>query len=114
MFIALMVSFAAASSAVALVVAWSTLHACAAGAKRMDSMSLLIAKTTPETLRAEVDDLRGALDVLRASNRKEFGSLWGRLGGKPDTAGALPTQREVDGSFAALLDLQSRPPSGPQ
>jgi len=66
------------------------------------------------TVLSHIDDLRGAIDVLRASNRKEFSSVWGRLGGRPpreETAAPIAAQRVDDGSFEALLDLQSAPPA---
>lgn len=68
------------------------------------------------TLQATIDDLRGAIDVLRASNRKEFSSLWGRLGGRPvrtiDAEGIEMPQG--NSQFEALLELQSKPPVSPQ
>lgn len=71
----------------------------------------------PNKLRAELDDLRAALDVIRASNRREFGSLWGRLGGRGrqasiidgDTGLPLSGDDEVD----AMLALQSAKPVSP-
>lgn len=83
---------------------------------RIEALVRESAKRSPETLAAAVDDLRAALDVSRASNRKEFGSLWGRLGGRRPTDGAIGLGAhqidERDGAFDALLDLQSRPPAG--
>lgn len=76
-----------------------------------------IEKTSNATLRAEVDDLRGALDVLRGSHRKELGALWGRLGGKPngrvldgETGQPLSSGEEL----AAMIALQNAAPVRPE
>ena len=87
MFIALMASFAFAiavgalgatalltSRVAALTNAWASIQ------RELKQSSTA---TISASIQAEVDDLRGALDVIRASNRRELGSLWGRLGGKP-------------------------------
>jgi len=74
-------------------------------------------RTSTATLRAELDDLRGALDVIRASNRRELGSLWAKVGGKPngrifehDTGLPLAGDAELD----AVIGLQSAKPVQPQ
>jgi hypothetical protein len=100
-----------------------TISACADGVRRMDSMQRELTalahapKTTHAALSADLDDLRGALDTMRASNRKEFGSLWGRLGGRPRVAEIETIQATElsmganDSSFEAMLALQASPPS---
>lgn len=120
MFAVLMAAFAFVMSVGALgVVLWTT-YALIAGERAQDSrlaeLAKELTKITPTSIAAEVDDLRGALDVIRASNRKEFGAIWGRLGGKPASNAIETTMRgsAPDASFEALLDLQSRPPAGPQ
>jgi hypothetical protein len=128
MFAVLMACFAVAMSVAALAAAWLTISGYKSGVSRMDFLEALArsidnrvveltketARAYPETLRAEVDDLRAALDVSRASYRKELGSLWGRLGGKPSSNGTIETVRNAGGDFEALLDLQARGPVGPQ
>lgn len=80
---------------------------------QLDTLEEQVGKSTPAALGAHIDDLRGAIDAMRAGHRKEFGALWGRLGGKPANGEPIQTQRMQDGSFEALLDLQGRPPAGP-
>lgn len=129
MFLASMAIFALVISVAALGVAWLTMSASAAGVTKLDSrIDLLQAatraleqramKSAPETLRAELDDLRGALGVLSASNRREFGSLWGRLGGRGSNHGkiidgdsGLPL--EGDDEIEAVLALQRAQPVKP-
>lgn len=105
----------------AFVVAALTLRAASNGYARMDSLSNRIAllgaeieKRTPESLRAEVDDLRGALDTIRSSNRREFGSIWGRLGGRPPVEGRAEGRAANDDSFEAMLQLQAAPSPEPK
>jgi hypothetical protein len=81
----------------------------------------LLAKKDPAAVAAQIDDLRGALDLVRASTRKELGSLWGRLGGKPakwdemvPRTGVIEAVTTNGSDFEALLDLQQRPPAGPR
>lgn len=77
-----------------------------------------VEKTTNSKLAAEVDALRGALDVYRASTRKELGALWGRIGGRGATIDsyAIPAGNGAysgDPELDELLRLQSAKPAGP-
>lgn len=114
----------AAAGLVGLVLLTSRLRALALGwdsrlgrhAIELQELRKIVNERTPTALRAEVDDLRAALDVIRASHRREFGSLWGRLGGKPngkvidnDTGLALEGSDELE----ALLALQRAKPVQP-
>ena len=120
MFAVLMACFALAIAALALVGLALLTSRAAALTKgldyRIDRLAEAVKQTTPTAIKAELDDLRGALDVIRSSNRKELGGLWARIGGKPNSA--EPVTYDVvpaanDSSFAAMLDLQNRPPAGP-
>lgn len=122
MFAALMAIFACVMSVAALGAAWLTISGYKNGAARMDSLAAHVAKletevtkTSSAVLRAEVDALAGALDASRIANRREFGSIWGRLGGKrEETNGSVVQTRQVgDDSFEAMLALQSLAPSKP-
>lgn len=126
---ALMVSFAVATLAVALVGGWSIMSALRDTERRMDSrlsahaaaitqLRKEMAVKTPSALKADLDDLRGALDVIRASNRREFGALWGKMGGRGSNNGkvfdggtGLPL--EGDEELDALLALQTAKPVQP-
>lgn len=120
MFEQLMVAFALVIAVAALGGVWLTISACNDGVRRMDSMMELVNELTKRTERtsnasvlAAVDDLRGALDVMRASNRKEFGALWGRLGGRSNGRVLDPDGAVVDDELAAVLALQSAKPVQP-
>lgn len=87
----------------------------AASARGWDSRLLKIAEnmrtSTPSAFRAELDDLRAALDVIRASNRREFGSLWARVGAeKRESSSGV---QKPDADLETLLEFQARPPAGP-
>lgn len=124
MFLALMVGFALVMAVVALAGVASIISALADGRRRMDSLATrleAVAKTANSSmsaqLRSELDDLRGALDVMRASNRKELGGLWARVGGKReghvfDGTNGRPLV-EGDEELQALLALQSAKPVAP-
>lgn len=79
------------------------------------------AERGPAALAAQVEELRGLVDVLRASNRREFGSLWktiGRAGLRrtdptPDSEPQVELPVANDDSFDALIKLQSTPPVKP-
>lgn len=118
------VIFAVAISVAALGVAWSTISASAATALRQDArltahaqaiqkLRSEMATRTPTALTAELDDLRGALDVIRHSNRKEFGALWGKMGGRGANNGKVTTHDEDDEELQALLALQQPGPTTP-
>lgn len=120
MYEASMVFFAIVILAGALVVALLTISASRSGVRRMDSLAAHLAQleakmatTGNQELRAAVDDLAAALDVTRASNRREFGAIWGRLGGKPRPDAITVASAANDDSFEALLALQSTPPVKP-
>ena len=128
MFTALMAVFAVAISAAALGVAWLTISGSAAGVKKLESWArhanseLMKLKdrvdgTTNSKLKAELDDLRGALDVMRASNRKEFGSLWGKIGRGANNGrvfdGATGAPLTGDDELEAVIALQTAKPVSP-
>jgi len=123
MFAVLMATFALVIAVVALGGVLLITSRVAATWKATDSrltnIRTEITNTSTAKLRAEVDDLRGALDVIRASNRKEFGALWGRMGGRGqnsgkvfDGASGLPLAD--DDELEAVLALQSAKPVQPQ
>lgn len=76
-----------------------------------------VERTTNSKLAAEVDALRGAVDVMRNANRKEFGSLWARVGRGPRASaffdGMTGVPLEGDDEVNAMLALQSAKPAGP-
>lgn len=45
-----------------------------------------VAKLAPHQLAATVDDLAGAVEALRSSNRKELSKLWARIGAEMPAA----------------------------
>lgn len=67
-------------------------------------------KSTPTALKAELDDLRAALDVLRTSNRKELSSLHAKLQAAnerlPVAAQDEAAAEFVDGELGAWLNAQ--------
>lgn len=68
-------------------------------------------KSAPAALAAGLEDLRGALGVMAASNRKQFGSLWARVGRQrePEYRDGQP----VDEEMGDLLAFQSAAPVRP-
>lgn len=72
-----------------------------------------VERTTNSRLAAEVDALRGALDVLRASNRREFSTIHGRLGGRPRSVVIEGELADADDEVAAMVALQTAKPAGP-
>lgn len=95
---------------------WHGLHVqLSADVKRIEGA---VERTTSSKLAAEVDALRGALDVYRASTRRELGALWGRLGGRSAVIEGEFTHvgngaPAADDELQALLALQSAPPARP-
>ena len=81
------------------------------------SVQAIAAKSSSTTLRTEVDDLRGALDVMRASHRREMASLWGRMGGRPRQTSMLDGDTGEpltgDDELAAMVALQTAKPVSP-
>lgn len=126
---ALMGTFAVVISVGALGVAWSIMSALRVIERRTDStlrahaaaiqgIRKELTTRTPAALKAEVDDLRGALDVIRASNRREFGAVWGKMGGRGSNNGRVldgdtGQPLEGDDELAAVLALQSAKPVQP-
>lgn len=109
---------AVTSVALALLISRVALHQrlLEALGDRCSKLSADVEKKSPATLRAEVDDLRGALDRVTASNRREFGALWGKLGPRTpartfDGTTGLPL--EGDDELEAVIALQSAKPVGP-
>lgn len=93
----------------------STLRAHAVA---IQGLRKVTAMQTPAALKAELDDLRGALDVIRASNRKELGALWGKMGGRGSNNGKVfdndtGQPLEGDDELQALLALQTAKPVQP-
>jgi hypothetical protein len=74
---------------------------------QLDELETLVKAGTPASLLAEIDDIRAAADMTRASNRKEFASLWGRMGGRGHKAETFDTVQHANGDFEAMLTLQS-------
>jgi hypothetical protein len=72
-----------------------------------------VQKTSNAQLLAQIDELRGAMDLQRSSTRKELSSMWGRLGGRPQARDVIDTYQAPSGDFEAMLDLQLRPPVKP-
>jgi len=74
-------------------------------------LSTKFSTSSPAALRVELSDLQSTLEMLAASNRREFGKLWKRVPGSTEPNGAaLP----VEGDIAAMLALQSTPPPPPR
>lgn len=102
---------AATTVVLALLISRASLHQrlLEALGDRCSNISKDIEKTSNATLRAELVDLRGAVEVLAASNRKELGRLWSKLA-PPKTNGAAAANDE---QFEAMVALQ-RAPDPPQ
>jgi hypothetical protein len=63
--------------------------------------------STPAALAARIDDLAAAIEVTRATHRRELGKVWGTLGGGRGDAGDPPAQVPTDAEFEALIALQN-------
>lgn len=74
-----------------------------------------VERTTNSKLAAELDALRGALDVMRNSNRREMSTLWGRLGARKAAIldGETGEPLEGDDELQAMLRLQTAKSAGP-
>lgn len=114
-----MFGMAFALFALALVVALLWLQVAALNA-RLTQLTSTAAARTPAAVTAAVEDLRTALAQVNATNRREFGAIWKRLGLARQVNVAeneLPAANAPaanDDSFAAMLALQSAPPVKPQ
>ena len=60
--------------------------------------------TTPAVLRAELEDLRAALQIDRVALRKQLGKIWGRIGAERD--GAAEPSVAGDDELDAFIALQ--------
>jgi len=88
---------------------------------RVDSMIQNTAARSPAAVTAAIEDLRTALAQVQATNRREFGSIWKRLGlsrRPPPVDEAEDDVRDIepanDDSFTAMLALQSTDPVKPK
>lgn len=63
--------------------------------------------TTPAVIRAELEDLRSAVQVDRIAHRKALGKIWGKIGNARDTMDDAPTP-ETSGNeeLEAFIALQ--------
>lgn len=78
------------------------------------AMKDTIDKSAGAKLRAELEDVRSALQVHEQSNRREFGKLWGHRNGRaPVTVDAETGEVSEDDDIAAMLRLQKAGPGGP-
>lgn len=59
--------------------------------------------TSPAVLRADLEDLRAAVEVDRISYRKQLGKIWGRIGREEHA----PKDSVTDPELQAFLDLQN-------
>lgn len=112
---AVLITYATSKAVLKMDAGWRDWHVkLSAEVKRLDAA---IERTSNAKLAAELDALRGALDVNRASVRRELGSLWGRLGGRGHRATYVDaeTGEAIDGDdeINAMLALQSAKPAGP-
>jgi len=125
----LMGIFVFAMAAVVLGVALLTISACAGIERRTASLERAMAlqtetlnvialkaeKTTSAALKAAVDDLAAALDASRASNRRELGRLWAKIGGeRPTRTFENGAALEGDDDLEALVAFQNAKPVQPQ
>jgi len=62
--------------------------------------------STPAVLRADLDDLRTAVDIDRKALRKSLGKIWGTLGHERDAAPGAGGTISDDEEFNALIALQ--------
>jgi hypothetical protein len=62
--------------------------------------------TVPAVLRAELDDLRTAIEVDRITHRKQLGKLWGRVGRDERADEPSRPMGAADPELQAFLDLQ--------
>lgn len=65
-------------------------------AKRLDG-------TTSAVLRADLDDLRAAVEVDRLALRKQLGKIWGKIGREPSNGSPLASGND---ELDAWLKLQ--------
>lgn len=120
MYAVLMGTFAFVMAAGALGGVLWIISALKNGEEQMDSLWNEIAalkKQSPTELGVQVADLAGALDALKVSNRREFGKLWGTMGGRtPDNVrensildpyGAV-ANAPPDDHFDAMIALQGQ------
>ena len=80
---------------------------------RLYDLSTKLSTGTNAALRVELTDLQSALEMLAASNRREFGKIWKRLGGVQGGSPREPLLADVDEELAAILALQSAPTPEP-
>jgi len=114
MFLAIMVGVACVLAVLSLCGAAAAITSCARLARSLETVARSYKDTDNAQLSAEVDDLRGALDVIRSSNQRQFGAVWKRIGLDQKADDVIPTVQTTNGDFQALLDLQSRPPVKPE
>jgi len=109
MFTLLTASFAVVIGVVALA---AVLSLTSAVRRRTDALAWKCRRledemktATPMAVRHEVEELSAALAKLRAQNRREFGSLWAKVGGGRRTEYA---DGGIDDHLASLLALQGK------
>lgn len=71
----------------------------------VEALTKRIDSSTPAVLRADLDDLRAAVDLDRIALRKQLGKIWGRIGRDEhtDPTGDSSGNDELD----AFLKLQN-------
>lgn len=67
-----------------------------------------------DAIKGDVAALETTLEQTRDSMRRQFGTVFRRLGGSPSEAREEPAPPGAQGDFEALLALQSAPPAKPQ
>jgi hypothetical protein len=78
--------------------------------KAVEQLEKRIDSSVPAVLRADLDDLRAAIEVDRISHRKALGKLWGRIGRDERETPNGPSAElphVADSELQAYLDLQN-------
>lgn len=109
-------SFALFALALVAALLWIRL---ASVERRLDSLTNMTAARTPAAVTAAIEDLRTAVASINATNRREFGALWKRVGLSRAVAQAeneLPLGGPAanDDAFTAMIALQSADPVKPK
>jgi hypothetical protein len=74
--------------------------------RRLDVLAASIERTSATKMNAQLDDVRGAVEAMTASHRRELGKIWGRLGAASNVGRPNGDLSEADPDLASLLDLQ--------
>lgn len=72
-------------------------------------------RASPAAVTAAIEDLRTALAQVQATNRREFGAIWKRVGlSRAAAVEEVAPKAANDDAFDALIALQSADPVKPE